>query len=58
MQDITSPPKIQNSDHFDIWTSRYIDGDIFLLNDSKIYVINSFDNIQFVGDLQILYTLL
>ena len=42
---------IQNSDHFDIWTSRYINGEIFLLNNDKIYLINSFDNIQFVGDL-------
>ena len=42
---------IQDSDHFDIWTSRYINGDIFLLNDNKIYLIDNFDNIQFISDL-------
>ena len=42
---------MQTSDNFDIWTSRYINGDIFLLNNNKIYTIDSLDNIEFKGDL-------
>ena len=42
---------LQNSNNFDIWTSRYINGDIYLLNNNKIYLIDNFDVIEFVGDL-------
>ena len=42
---------MQNTNHFDIWTSRYINGDIYLLNNNKIYLIDNFDVIEFVGDL-------
>ena len=42
---------MQNTNHFDIWTSRYINGDIFLLNNNKIYTIDILDNIEFKGDL-------
>ena len=40
-----------NSNNFDIWTSRYINGDIYLLNNNKMYLINNFDMIEFIGDL-------
>lgn len=40
-----------NSNNFDIWTSRYINGDIYLLNNNKMYLINNFDVTEFIGNL-------
>ena len=42
---------LQDYDNFDIWTSRYFEGDIYVLNNNKVYTIGDLDNIIFRGDI-------
>ena len=35
--------------HFDIWTSRYFETDIYILNDDSIYKLNQEDVLSYVG---------
>ena len=39
----------QGSGHFDIWTPRYFDGDVYLLNDNDFYRVTENDGLEFVG---------
>ena len=35
--------------HFDIWTSRYFEMDVYILNDDSIYKFNQEDDLSYVG---------
>ena len=35
--------------HFDIWTSRYFETDVYILNDDSIYKLNQQDILSYVG---------
>ncbi len=37
---------MQDYDEFDIWTSRYVSSDLYLMNDGDIYVIDDNDNLS------------
>ena len=41
----------QSSDHYDIWTSRYFSGYIYLLHNDEFYKINSSDQLEFVSNI-------
>ena len=43
----------QNSDHYDIWTSRYFDGFIYLLHNDEFYHINTSDQLEFVSNIPV-----
>ena len=35
--------------HFDIWTSRYFETDIYILNDENFYKLNNQDDLEYIG---------
>ena len=42
----------QSSDHYDIWTSRYFEGDIYLLHNDEFYrITNSTDELEFISNI-------
>ena len=43
----------QSSDHYDIWTSRYFDGFIYLLHNDEFYHINTSDQLEFVSNIPV-----
>ena len=43
----------QNSDHYDIWTSRYFESDLYLIHNDEFYQINSSDQLEFVSNIPI-----
>jgi len=43
----------QNSDHYDIWTSRYFESDLYLIHNDEFYRINSSDQLEFVSNIPI-----
>ena len=38
---------VLGSGHFDIWTSRYFEGDVYLLHNDEFYRINNSDELEF-----------
>jgi len=43
----------QNSDHYDIWTSRYFSGDIYLLHNDEFYRITDLDEREFISNIPV-----
>ena len=41
---------IEQVDHFDIWMSRYFEGDIFIINDTDLYKLNE-SNLEFISSM-------
>ena len=41
----------QTSDHYDIWTSRYFETDIFLVHNNEFFSINSSNQLQFISNI-------
>ena len=41
----------QSSDHYDIWTSRYFDGYIYLLHNDEFYQITDADELEFIANI-------
>jgi len=43
----------QSSDHYDIWTSRYFDGYIYLLHNDEFYQITDSDELEFIANIPV-----
>ncbi len=43
----------QSSDHYDIWTSRYFDGFIYLLHNDEFYRITDADELEFIANIPV-----
>ena len=43
----------QNYDHYDIWTPRYFNGNIYLLHNDEFYEITQNDELEFIGNIPI-----
>ncbi len=43
----------QNSDHYDIWTSRYFEGFVYLLHNNEFYHITDSDEIEFLANISV-----
>lgn len=41
----------QSSDHYDIWTSRYFEGYIYLLHNDEFYRITDSDELEFISNI-------
>ena len=41
----------QNSNHYDIWTSRYFPGDVYLLHNNEFYRITDSDELEFIANI-------
>ena len=46
----------QNADHYDIWTSRYFDMDVFILHNNEFYKINNINELEFISNIPSLGT--
>ena len=42
---------ILGAGHFDIWTPRYFNDDIYILNDDSFYRLNELDELEFISNL-------
>ena len=42
-------PNLEGSNHYDIWTPRYFEGDIYLLHNDEFYRITEDDELEFVA---------
>jgi len=43
----------QSSDHYDIWTSRYFEGYIYLLHNDEFYRITDSDELEFIANIPV-----
>jgi len=43
----------QSSDHYDIWTSRYFPGFIYLLHNDEFYRITDSDELEFIANIPV-----
>ena len=43
----------QNSDHFDIWTSRYFESQLFILHNNEFYQLTESDELEFLANIPV-----
>ena len=41
----------ENDSGYDMWTSRYVESDVYVLNNSQIYILNSNDQLDELGNI-------
>jgi len=43
----------QNSDHFDIWTARYFESQLFILHNNEFYQLTESDELEFLANIPV-----
>ena len=43
----------QNSNHYDIWTSRYFESNIYILHNNEFYQLTDLDELEFIANIPV-----